>query len=363
METEKSLLGDFYKGRRVFITGHTGFKGSWLSLWLLKLGAVVKGYALEPPTEPSLFDILGLEGKLEHIIADVQDAERLSSELTSFNPDIVFHLAAQPLVRDSYDNPVLTYQTNLLGTINILEAVRDLRKKASVVIITTDKCYENKGKGYSYRETDPLGGYDPYSASKACAEIATTSYRRSFFNPKGFGSSHSIALSSARAGNVIGGGDWAKDRLLPDCFRAFEKGQVVVLRNPDAVRPWQHVFEPLFGYLFLAMKDFLEDGVYSSAWNFGPFPNSVWRVEDIVRYVIERWGSGSYNVSPESEKHEADYLALDIDKAVSVLKWSPKLDVERALDFTVDWYKAYFGGVDMYNFSVNQIDEYERLLG
>jgi CDP-glucose 4,6-dehydratase len=323
-------FGNVYRGRTVFVTGHTGFKGSWLVEWLLLLGAEVTGYALEPPTDPSLFADLGLAPRIRHIIADVRDRERLSAEMAAAAPEMVFHLAAQPLVRLSYDEPVLTYETNVMGTVNLLEAVRATSSVRVVVNVTSDKCYENRETGQAYREDDAMGGYDPYSSSKGCAELVTSAYRRSFF-----GEGSDVRLSSARAGNVVGGGDWALDRIVPDCMRALAAGETIVVRNPDAVRPWQHVLEPLSGYLHLASRMYGDGHDYDGPWNFGPGEAGTVRVRDVVDGIVAGWGTGSWASSAGALKpvHEAGLLALDISKARDELGWRP-------LRATTAWYLA-----------------------
>jgi len=348
-----------YKGKKVFLTGHTGFKGSWLSLWLVSLGAELCGYALAPDTNPALFDILNLKKKLKHIEADIRDFDKLKKEINSFNPDIVFHLAAQPLVRYSYQNPLETYQTNVMGTVNLFEACRSCQNIKAVVNVTTDKCYNNKESGQSYKETDELGGYDPYSNSKACSELVTSSYRNSFFNNEYFGKKHTTAVASARAGNVIGGGDFSQDRLLPDFVKAISLGKEITLRNPKATRPWQFVLEPLSGYLLLGKK-LLENNIkFASAYNFGPYAESAIPVEDMVKKAIAAWGKGSYKVDKGEHPHEAGLLHLCIDKAGAELGWKPVYTIDDAVKKTIAWYKNYYeGGVDMTAFSNMQIAEY-----
>ena len=352
---------EIYGNRRVLITGHTGFKGSWLSLWLTELGANVIGYSLEPPTEPNLFESVNLKDKITHIIGDVRDEEHLISVFEKYQPEFVFHLAAQPLVRISYKEPKLTYETNVLGTVNILEAVRKTKSVRVCVIITSDKCYENREWVYGYRETDPVGGYDPYSSSKACAELVTSAYRRSFFNPKDWGKTHNVALSSVRAGNVIGGGDWGEDRIIPDCMRALSKGETVVIRNPSATRPWQYVLEPLSGYLLLGTLMYEDGTKYSDAWNFGPNDESIITVEELVKLVIKHWGSGAYRIDTSSHHHEAGLLKLDASKACVLLGWKPIYDVYEAVEKTINWYKIFYNGMrkeKLYEFTLGEIGEY-----
>jgi len=324
-------------GRRVFVTGHTGFKGSWLALWLLELGADVTGYALEPPTTPSLFEELHLARRIKHVVADVRDLDRFRAEVAAAEPQVVFHLAAQPLVRLSYEQPVDTFATNVMGTVNVLQAVRSTPSVRAVVNVTSDKCYENRETGQAYREDDAMGGYDPYSSSKGCSELVTAAYRRSFFNQDS-----PVAVASARAGNVIGGGDWALDRIVPDCVRALAAGEPIVVRNPGAVRPWQHVLEPLSGYLWLAARMLEAGHGFDGAWNFGPGQGGDWSVGAVVDEVVAAWGSGSW-VTPQDaipEPHEAKLLNLDISKARRELDWRPVYDVPHAIRATAEWYEG-----------------------
>ncbi len=341
---QPSLFGGAFAGRRILITGHTGFKGSWLAEWLLGLGAIVSGYALEPPTLPSLFEELGLADRVDHVIGDVRDLAHLRTVLQDARPEFVFHLAAQPLVRLSYDEPVATYDTNVMGTVNLLEAVRACPSVRVVIVVTSDKCYENHETGQAYREGDAMGGYDPYSSSKGCAELVTAAYRRSFFGPDA-----SASVATVRAGNVIGGGDWALDRIVPDCVRALEAGEAIVVRNPDSVRPWQHVLEPLAGYLHLASRMYAEGHALAGAWNFGPDEQSTVRVREVVESIIAGWGSGSW-IGPESaegQPHEARLLALDIKKAKTQLGWRPLYDARRTLGATASWYSARHTGAEV----------------
>jgi CDP-glucose 4,6-dehydratase len=331
------LFAGAFKRRRVFVTGHTGFKGSWLTEWLLELGAEVTGYALDPPTTPSLFDELGLDGRIRHVFADVRDLDRLLVEMAASRPEVVFHLAAQPLVRQGYAVPVETFETNVMGTVNVLEAARGCAGLRALVNVTSDKCYENHETVRPYVEADPMGGFDPYSCSKGCSELVTAAYRRSFF-----AAPDAAVIASARAGNVIGGGDWAADRIVPDCVRALAASRPIEVRNPEAVRPWQHVLEPLSGYLWLAAR-MLEDGhALDGAWNFGPDPGEVVPVGHVADAVVAGWGSGSW-FTPESsvpQPHEAGLLLLDISKARAGLGWRPTWSTERALAVTADWYRA-----------------------
>lgn len=349
------MFFDFYKGKKIFITGHTGFKGSWLALWLTLLGAEVCGYSLEPNTKPSLFEVLGLSSKIRSNIGDILDCARLKSVIESFQPEIVFHLAAQPLVRKSYLEPVLTYQTNIIGTLNVLEAARACPSVKAFVNVTTDKCYENREIKKGYSESDPMGGYDMYSSSKACSEILSSSYRRSFLeNGKPF------ALATARAGNVIGGGDWAEDRLIPDCIRAINSDNDILIRNPIAVRPWQFVLEPLSGYLLLGQKLLEGKTEFAEGFNFGPNDDSVLTVAEVSKMVADAYGKGNVVVGEKSPLHEAGLLMLNIEKAKSVLGWYPAYDAKRAISKTVDWYKAFYSGDDMFEVSTKQISEFQN---
>lgn len=331
------LFGGVFAGQRVLVTGHTGFKGSWLTRWLLDLGADVTGFALEPDTEPALFRDLGLAAHMDSHIGDIRDTRALTDVFLECRPQIVLHLAAQPLVRRSYDEPVYTFETNVIGTVNVLEAVRQTPETRAVVVVTTDKVYENPETGLPFAETQPLGGHDPYSASKACAEIVTASYRSSFFE-----GGHGAAIASARAGNVVGGGDWATDRILPDCVRALSAGVPITVRNPASVRPWQHVLDPLSGYLQLAATLLRDGSAAAEAFNFGPDPSERHTVGDVVDRVVAAWGSGTWQ-SPELgvQPHEAGQLRLGIDKAREQLGWKPVWDFEATIDRTVGWYRSY----------------------
>lgn len=348
------MNSEFWRGKKVFVTGHTGFKGSWLSLWLQQLGAEVTGYALEAPTSPSLFVEAKVAMGMQSIVGDVRDANALSGALAATKPDVVIHMAAQPLVRYSYLNPVETYSTNLMGTIHLLEAVRQSNSIKVVVNVTTDKCYENREWVWGYREHEPMGGYDPYSCSKGCSELVSSSYGRSFFQGTG------IALATARAGNVIGGGDWAKDRLIPDILRSLENGNSVRIRNPGAIRPWQHVLDPLSGYLLLAEKLYSKgaDG-WADAWNFGPLDDDVRSVRWIVEYMINMWGSNNSWLQDQGEQpHEASYLKLDISKAKSILGWHPSWRLDTALKNVVTWHKHWSEGGNVQSMCINQINAY-----
>lgn len=333
------LYADTYNNKKVFITGHTGFKGSWLTAWLHSLNAVVKGYSLAPEPGNDLFDKIEGSSLCESVIADIMDNARLEQEILSFQPDFIFHLAAQPLVRLSYDIPVQTFAVNSIGTAHVLEAVRKLPGRCHVVCITTDKVYHNNEWLFPYRENDRLGGYDPYSASKACAEILIDSYRNSFFNPAQF-EKHLKSIAVARAGNVIGGGDMAKDRIIPDTVKALQDGQEVVIRHPRAVRPWQHVLEPLSGYLLLGQHMAAAPQRFATAYNFGPFIEDNMEVEELVKEAIKIWGRGSYEVRQHpGNVHEAGLLKLDISKALVELQWRPKWDARQAISHTIAWYK------------------------
>jgi CDP-glucose 4,6-dehydratase len=353
----KSLFKELYKNKKVLITGHTGFKGSWLSLWLQELGADVCGYSLSIPTNPSHFKLLDLD--IKTVLGDIRDAEKLKQTFQEFQPEIVFHLAAQPFVRTSYKEPRYTYETNVMGTVNLFEAVRQTPSVKVVVNITTDKCYENREWVYGYRENDPMGGYDPYSNSKGCSELITASYRNSFFNPKNLGRTHNVSLASVRAGNVIGGGDWGEDRLIPDFVRALSQKETLILRNPEATRPWQHVLEPLSGYLKLGALMYQDGLKYSSAWNFGPKDSASLNVEEVVKQSIKIWGSGNYQVKPEKKMHEAMLLKLDISKVAHYLNWQPVYDSKTTIKETIEWYKEYYSGnKNMKEYSIQQIKKY-----
>lgn len=336
-------LAGIYKGKRVFITGHTGFKGSWLLAWLHELGAEIKGYSLRPLPEHKLYEQIGGEKMGSSTYGDVLQYDELEKSLLDFNPNFIFHLAAQPIVRTSYEIPIETFAVNAMGTAHLLNCARKLGKPAIIILVTTDKVYHNNEWAYAYRESDHLGGHDPYSASKACAEIIIDSYRNSYFNPGTF-HTHEKSLAVARAGNVIGGGDWARDRIIPDCIRALQKNEAIPVRNPDAVRPWQHVLEPLYAYLLLGGK-LTEDPIkYATAYNFGPLGIDCWPVRKMVEQVISTWGKGEYQIVSEAEKpHEAGLLKLDINKAEKDLRWQPVLPAGVAIQKTVAWYKNFDG--------------------
>jgi CDP-glucose 4,6-dehydratase len=340
----REIFEKHYKGKKVFLTGHTGFKGSWMLAWLHHLGAVVKGYALEPQTGNSIYDFIGGDSLCHSTIADIRDKDNLIKSVLEFEPDIIFHFAAQPLVRLSYELPLYTYEVNVNGTAHILEAVRQMQNPCSVVIITTDKVYENREISYAYKETDKLGGYDPYSSSKAAAEILVGSYRNSFFNIDQW-HKHRKGIATARAGNVIGGGDWALDRIFPDIVRALQENEVVTVRNPRAIRPWQHVLEPLSGYLLLGLKLAGAPQRYAESWNLGPRNDDVLNVEQLVVQAIRSWGTGDYNIlKATGQPHEALLLQLDITKAGSLLKWEPKFDAAASIENTVIEYKEMLSG-------------------
>ena len=351
----------FWHGKKVFLTGHTGFKGSWLCLWLNSLGAEVTGYALEPPTEPSLFELARIGELVKSVIADVRDLERLRAEMLKASPDVVIHMAAQPLVRDSYLIPVETYAINVMGTVHLLEAVRGCPTVRSVVNVTTDKCYENREWVWGYRENEPMGGFDPYSNSKGCSELVTASYRSSFFNPRRY-AEHGVGLATARAGNVIGGGDWATDRLLPDIIRSLLAKEPVRIRNPHAIRPWQHVLEPLCGYLTLARKLYEDGAHHAEGWNFGPQDQDARPVEWIVQRMCRQWGATArYEIDSGEHPHEAHYLKLDCSKARSGLGWQPRWNLELALDSIIDWTRRFSCGEDLRAACLEQIADYTKI--
>lgn len=349
-------LVSIFKNKKVFITGHTGFKGSWMTKWLSMLGAEVKGYALAPENDFDLYYSAEIASCCKSIIANVLDLEKLKSEIHNFQPDFIFHLAAQPLVRLSYDIPIDTFSVNIMGTAHVLEAIRWLNKPVVAVMITTDKVYENIEQDYHYKESDRLGGYDPYSASKAAAELVISSYRNCFFNNSEY-STHNKSIASARAGNVIGGGDWAKDRIIPDIVRALNNQQEVEVRNPKAVRPWQHVLEPISGYLQLAAQMSKNPMQFNSSWNFGPYADDTYTVEDLVKISIDKWGAGSYKFPHlNNAPHEAGLLKLDIEKSIAELLWKPKLNSKQAIEWTLDFYKSK----DAKNYIEKQIKEYQE---
>jgi CDP-glucose 4,6-dehydratase len=350
---------NFWQNKKVLITGHTGFKGSWLSFWLIKMGANVLGFSLPPDSEPSLFVQLKLQTDLEHHLGDIRDIHAITKVFTTFKPDIVFHLAAQPLVRESFRLPVDTWQTNVLGTINVLEMLKSSEQQCAAVFITTDKCYENREWEYGYRENDPLGGYDPYSSSKAGAEIAIASWRRSFFQAS------PVMIASARAGNVIGGGDWAKDRIVPDAMRSLQKGQPIPVRNPQATRPWQHVLEPLWGYMILAEKLYSSKGnpnLFTTSFNFGPNLSSNQKVSTLVKEILRHWDGQWIDCSDPSSPHEAGKLNLVIDKSFHILDWQPVWDFKTTVKNLVNWYRSSteLNSSELRDLTLSQIKNYEQ---
>lgn len=351
----------FWKDKRVLITGHTGFKGAWLCLWLQSRGARVIGYALSPPTEPSLFEIAHVADGMTSLTGDVRDLDQLTRAVKEHHPEVIFHMAAQSLVRESYRDPVTTYATNVMGMVNILEATRQTGAVRVVLGVTSDKCYENQEWVWGYRENDSMGGYDPYSNSKGCAELVASAYRNSYFNPAAF-SKHNTAVATARAGNVIGGGDWANDRLIPDIIRALISGNPAIIRNPDAIRPWQHVMGPLHGYLLLAEKLWTEGAAYCEAWNFGPEDADAQPVSRIADQLTTMWSNGAtWTCSGGDHPHEAHYLKLDISKARLRLGWKPLWGLELALQSIVEWYQAYQAHQDMRSVTLAQINSFSML--
>lgn len=359
MKKSLDIFNGTFKRKRVLVTGHTGFKGSWLSIWLHEMGAEVVGVGLEPYSENDNYVLSGIGGKMKaDIRADIRDGQKMKDIFAEYQPEIVFHLAAQPLVRLSYDIPVETYETNVMGSINIMEAARVTDSVKVVVMITTDKCYENKEQIWGYRENEPMGGYDPYSSSKGAAEIAINSWRRSFFNPADYGKKHHVSIASVRAGNVIGGGDWAKDRIIPDCIRALEAGKPIEIRSPKAIRPWQHVLEPLCGYLLLASKMLQEPKKYCEGWNFGPRVESITPVWDVATMLVRNYGNGELkDVSDPDALHEANLLMLDISKAKFYLGWEPRTNIEQCISLVADWYKRY-KAMDVYSLCLEEINHY-----
>lgn len=350
-----ALNADYWRGRRVLLTGHTGFKGGWLGLWLRSLGAEVMGYSLAPIEAPNLWQTASLSQVMDGRLADLRDVAALNETLQQFRPELVLHLAAQPLVRAAYRDPVETYSTNVMGTINLLEAVRQSSDVRAVLVVTTDKCYENREWDWPYRENDPMGGHDPYSSSKACVELICSSYRRSFLAER------DVALATARAGNVVGGGDWSAERLVPDVFRAWQKGEEVVLRYPHATRPWQHVLEPLAGYLQLAEQLLEQRQKAAMAWNFGPGPDSVVSVEALVSQLADLWpGQAPWRTESGNQPHEAGMLSLDSTQARTRLGWKPRWDLRRSLEMTVRWQQAWLSGQDMKACSLDQIAQYQN---
>ena len=349
----------FWHGKRVLLTGHTGFKGSWLSLWLQSMGAKVIGYALTPPTNPNLFEVANVGLGMTSIIGDIRDLAHLQKVFAEHQPEIVIHMAAQPLVRYSYLEPVETYSTNVMGVVNLLEAIRQTKSVQAVVNVTTDKCYENREWAWGYRENEAMGGFDPYSSSKGCAELVTAAYRNSYFHPEKY-HEHGVAIATGRAGNVIGGGDWAEDRLIPDTMRAILSGQPVNIRNPHSIRPWQHVLEPLSGYLLLAQRLYEEGPAFAEAWNFGPNDDDAKPVDWILDNLTKTWGEGaSWKLDKGEHPHEAHYLKLDCSKAKSRLQWQPKWSLAIAIEEICVWHKAHAAGADMQAMCLHQIKQYE----
>ncbi|WP_406868008.1 CDP-glucose 4,6-dehydratase [Paraburkholderia fungorum] len=360
MEGMADINAQWWCGKRVLVTGHTGFKGTWLSLWLQSLGAQLTGFALSPSTGPSMFELTCAANGMRSVIGDIRDAGAIARLIADVEPEVVFHMAAQPLVRYSYEHPIETYHTNVLGTVHLLDAVRRARSVRAVVNVTSDKCYENREWVWGYREQDPMGGFDPYSSSKGCAELVTAAFRNSYFPPAEFGR-HRCAVASARAGNVIGGGDWAEDRLIPDILRAIAAQEPVRIRSPKAIRPWQHVLEPLSGYLLLAERLSVDGPGVADSWNFGPSDSDVRSVEQIVEQLTRHWGAGSTWIADGADHpHEAGYLKLDSSKARQILGWTTRWSLEESLARIVDWYQAWIRGDDMRACTFAQIEDYMR---
>lgn len=351
-----------YEGKTVLITGHTGFKGSWLTLWLQKLGAKVVGYSLEPPSFPSMFNLLNLNESIISIHGDIRDFNTLLNTMQEHKPDIMFHMAAQALVRPSYDDPIATYSTNVLGTATVMEAVRKYKRLKAFINVTSDKCYENNEWVWGYREEDRMGGSDPYSSSKGCAELVFSSFLRSYFPIATYKKEHTTLCGSVRAGNVIGGGDWGKDRLIPDCVTSLHNNKPISLRFPNAIRPWQHVLEPLSGYLYLGAQLLNEKQEFVDGWNFGPSEDSAWEVERVVQHIIKVWGKGDYTISSTQNPHEANWLKLDCSKARQILGWHPTWLANEAIEHTINWYKMYYNDApsnDLLELSLNTIRIFE----
>lgn len=353
------IFDNFYCGKRVLVTGHTGFKGSWLSIWLHELGAEVVGVSQEPFTNRDNFVLSGIGNKMmADLRSDICDGQKMKEIFQKYQPEIVFHLAAQPLVRYSYEQPVETYEANVMGTIHVMEAIRATSSVKVGVMITTDKCYDNKEQMRGYKEVDPFGGYDPYSSSKGACEIAIQSWRRSFFNPEDYGKKHHVSLASVRAGNVIGGGDWALDRIIPDCIKALEQDKVIDIRSPKAIRPWEHVLEPLSGYMLLAKKQWEQPTVFCEGWNFGPESESVSTVWEVATELIKNYGKGELKDSSDpNAMHEAKLLMLDITKAKTKLGWKPRMNMQQCMQLVADWYKRY-QTEDVYQLCVEEIEKF-----
>ena len=353
----RKIDAKFWNNKKVFLTGHTGFKGAWLSMWLIEMGANLKGFSLPPNTTPNLFDEVLLKEKMNSQIGDIRNFKKLNQSIVDFQPDIIFHLAAQPLVRESYSNPLETYETNVMGTANLLESCRNISSLKSVIIVTTDKCYENKEWEWGYRENEPMGGYDPYSSSKGCAELITSAYRRSFFNLE-----KSPGIATARAGNVIGGGDWSEDRLIPDIIKSFNNFEKVIIRNPNSTRPWQHVLEPLSGYLMLAESIYEKGNQFADAFNFGPSDEGCKTVEWILNNICENWiNAPGWELDKNANPHEATFLKLDISKAKTQLNWNPSWSLNESLKCIIDWNEKFIGNENMYNYSVSVINKFNNL--
>ena len=361
--SESTIDEKFWRGKKVFVTGHTGFKGAWLSFWLTMMGAKVSGYSLSPTTEPNLFKVLKIDDLIfKSTIGDICDASKLKNAITEASPDLVFHLAAQALVIDSYIQPAITFNTNVMGTVNFLEAIRNVGGVKAIVVITTDKCYRNQEWEWGYREVDQLGGDDPYSSSKSCAELVVNAYEKSFFNPKNF-NEHGAAIATARAGNVVGGGDWSENRLIPDLIRSISSKEKFILRNPNSVRPWQHVLDPLAGYLLLAQKLFEEGAIYNGPWNFAPIDLDPSSTKDLVAEMVSLWGGEidvQYGDAGTLQFHEAKSLRLDCSKSRNRLGWKANWTISEALKQIVDWSKAHESGKDMAEFTSNQINQFSK---
>jgi CDP-glucose 4,6-dehydratase len=356
-----ALNSNFWSGKKVFVSGHTGFKGGWLSLWLQHLGAHVTGFALSPPSYPNFYEIAHVGDGMKTILGDIRDSELLAKAICNSQPEVVFHLAAQPLVRRSYVNPIETYSTNVMGAVNLFEAIRRTSSVRAVINVTSDKCYENKEWVWGYRENEAMGGFDPYSSSKGCSELITAAYRNSFFNPSKY-QEHRVGIATVRAGNVIGGGDWSEDRLIPDMLRAIEHGQSVNVRNPTAVRPWQHVLEPISGYLCLAEMIFTHGLEFAEPFNFGPSENDVKQVSWIIEALTKSWGADlNWNFDRATHPHEANQLRLDCSKAKNLLGWQPKLTLDQAINYIVLWHKAHLSEADMHKTSLAQIEEFSNI--